>query len=573
MARKPTKSVSPQFVGEEFQQLRDFLDRRLVELRMYRSSYFSTWMELSNFVHPQRGRFSMPPMPNSGNKGQQRQQYIIDRIATQGVKRFASFLLQGICSPEQAWFLMSISDKKLAADATVKAWLSEVTDRMMEVLNASNFYEVMAGIFEELPTFGTGAAIVLQDYHTVVRLYLLTAGEYLLGLDERLQVNTLYREYLLTVEQVIKEFGIDNVSDQVRSLHESQQLGREVNIVQAVMPNPHLVPGTLGWRGKPFVSVHYEYGHDTERCLRVAGFMEFPAVAPRWMVVGNDVYGHGPAEEALPDVKTLQLLHRRAMQLIEKRADPPMVADASLQASVIDLNSGAVNFVPGLSNGGTAGLKSIYDINHDISGIDQRIQDTRESIKAALYNDLITLFSSGTGPQMTAEEVRAKSEEKLLLLGPMLERFHSECLTPILDQVFNIMARGGLLPPPPPHLQGRHIEPSYVSMMAQAQRAVGTSAIEGVLKLIGNLSAAKPEALDLIDVDQTIRIYTDKLGADPHMLAAPDAIAAVRKARSQQQQQQMAMQQSQAAASGAQTLSQTDLGNGKNALSMMLGQQ
>ncbi len=87
----------------------------------------------------------------------------------------------------------------------------------------------------------------------------------------------------------------------------------------------------------------------------------------------------------------------------------------------------------------------------------------------------------------------------------------------------------------------------------------------------GNLAAAKPEVLDNVDLDETIREYADYLGTSQKLIVARDKMAAARVARNQQMQQQQAEQMSMAAAQGAKTLSDTDVGGGQNALMKMLG--
>lgn len=563
---EPTKPAK--YRGDDFRDLIRHCDQRLTEMRTYRSSHFATWRELSQYIMPQRGRFVMPPAMNPGNRGAQKQQSIVDRTATKAVKDLASFLMAGITSPARNWFRLTVQDQDLADLPEVKLWLDEVQKRMMRVFAVSNFYNAMASLYEELAVFGTGVMLIVQDYEDVIRCYPLTAGEYMLAVDERLIVNTLYREYVLTVEQMVREFGLENCSDAVQSLYRANQLGREVQIVHAIEPNHMRVPGRMGWRGMPFLSVWYEYGRRADQALRVSGFHEFPAIAPRWDVVTTEVYGHGPAEEALPDVKTLQLLQRRKAEAVDKIVKPPLVGDASLQNSIVSLLPGGLNFVPG---GSTAGLKPVYQVPPNIQGLQESIQETRELIRQAFRADLFAMFAGSDRREMTAREVDERHEEKLLMLGPMLERLHDEGLNPIIDITFNIMARGRLLPPIPEALAGKHIVPDYISLLAQAQKAVGTTAIEGVVGFLGRLASVKPEVLDKINEDEALNVYASLLGVDAKLVRSEDEVAAIRDARAKQAQMAQAAQMAGVVAQGAKVLSETDIGSGQNALSLMLG--
>jgi hypothetical protein len=167
--------------------------------------------------------------------------------------------------------------------------------------------------------------------------------------------------------------------------------------------------------------------------------------------------------------------------------------------------------------------------------------------------------------------VAQRREEKLVQLGPVLERNENEGLDPDIDRIFAIMNRAKLFPPPPAEIQNAHIKVEYVSMMAAAQRAASTTAIEQLAAFAGNLAGAAHDVLDNIDTDEMIEEYADALGVPAKIIRATQEVMKLRAARQQQTQQQAMMQQGMAAVQGAQTLSQTPVGGGQTALSMMLG--
>jgi hypothetical protein len=346
---------------------------------------------------------------------------------------------------------------------------------------------------------------------------------------------------------------------------------QEINVLHAIIPNPIQKKGKLGWRGMPFLSIRYEYGREADKCLDVAGFHEFPAIAPRWDVVATDVYGHGPAEEALPDVKMLQVLRRREAEVADKMSKPPLIGDASLKNSLLTMIPGGVNFSGAPGQAGN--LRPIFEINPAaIQQIRESVTQTQQQIEGAFFGDLIAQFSQGETPDMTAREVDERHEEKVLLLGPMLERFHGEALSPAIDIVFNRMARVGILPPPPQALRGQHVEPEYISLLAQAQRAIGTTSIEQLFGFAGRLMAVDPSAMDNLNTDKAIADYAEMIGTTPEVVRSPDDIAQIRAGRKQQEMAAQTAQNGMAAVQGAQTLSQIPVGQGaNNALSAMTG--
>lgn len=94
----------------------------------------------------------------------------------------------------------------------------------------------------------------------------------------------------MTVRQVITEFGMDAVSDTVKSQWNSGQYGQWVNVVHAVYPNLDRQTGKLEAKHKAYKSVYYEATSTDDKLLRESGYDEFPIMAPRWEVNGEDVF-------------------------------------------------------------------------------------------------------------------------------------------------------------------------------------------------------------------------------------------------------------------------------------------
>jgi hypothetical protein len=552
--------------------LRD-TDQRVVQMRVDRSSYWETWRDLAHFIMPNRARFLA--MPNQGNRGTPKNRRIVDRTGTIAMGNLASFLMAGITSPARAWFQLGTNTPASSDSDAVRLWCAEVTKRMLTVLAAGNFYNAIGQVYEEIAAFGTGAMICMPDYEDVVRFYPLTAGEFMIGLDERLAVDTLIREYVQTVGQLVKKFGLANCSATVQGLYASNQLTREVPVIHAMMPNRAIKRGALGWQGMPWISVYYEYGQIAQGALRVEGFHVAPFIAPRWSVVSNDAYGKGVGEDMLPDVRSLQKAQLVYAEAMDKIVQPPLMGDASMEQRITSLLPGALNFVPGLGqmpNGG--GIRPIYAVPANITVMAERIKAFQDMIKSTAKNDLIQAISQMEGVQPRNElEIQARQQEQMLMLGPMLERFHNEGLSPIIRVVFAYMERAGLIPPKPPEMKGQALEPSYVSIMAQAQKAVGLTAIEQTFKFAAGLVAVDPTAMDTFDSDEALREYGIMTGMPAAIIRSKDQVTAIQteRAKSAQQQQQLANMGQ--LAQGAQVLSQTDVGGGQNALQAIAGGQ
>jgi hypothetical protein len=173
--------------------------------------------------------------------------------------------------------------------------------------------------------------------------------------------------------------------------------------------------------------------------------------------------------------------------------------------------------------------------------------------------------------EITAREIDERREEKMLMLGPVLERLHDELLQPLVTRVFNIMARNGLIPPPPKGVDNNGLQVEFISILAQAQKAVATAGIERMWQFGAQIGAIKPEALDRLDADGTMDAYADMTGAPASVLVDRQKAEKARQARAQAQQQQAALAGVQQLANTAKTASQIDVGGGQNAVAAMLG--
>ena len=130
-------------------------------------------------------------------------------------------------------------------------------------------------------------------------------------------------------------------------------------------------------------------------------------------------------------------------------------------------------------------------------------------------------------------EVAERHEEKLLMLGPVLERMHNEILDPLIEMTFSRMVEAGIVPPPPDELQGMELNVEFVSMLAQAQRAIATNSVDRFVGNLGAMAGIKPEVLDKFDADRWADAYADMLGIDPELIVPGEQVALIRKQRAE----------------------------------------
>jgi hypothetical protein len=511
--------------------------RRYQDLKRDRMSWYPHWQDLSRYYLPRTGKF----LVDEKFRGQKKHNNIVDNTGTRALRVLGAGLMSGMTSPARPWFRLDASTPELNEDEAVREWLDTVGERMRHVFNLSNFYRTLHSCYEELGLYGTASFVMLPDFDDVIRCYPMTVGEYALAVNDRGVVDTLYREFAMTVAQLVRQFGLEACTQSTQHLFKKGNLDTTINVLHVV--EPRIGTGnTPLTRDMPFNSVYLEMSASPGKYLSESGFKRFPALCPRWVVTAGDVYGGSPGMEALGDAKQLQHQQMRKGTAIDYQVNPPLQAPAGMKVHDLDTLPGGVSFVPIAGQG--QGVKAAFEVGLDLNHLLMDIQDVRQRINATFYADLFLLLSQDDRSGTTAREVIERHEEKLLMLGPVLERLHDELLRPAIDLAFDAMMAGNVVPPPPPALQGRELSVEFVSVLAQAQRAVAVQALDRMISTVAQISAAKqdPGVWDLLNIDRIVVKYGDALGVDSHLTRSGDELDAVRQERMKQQQATQAAQ-------------------------------
>ena len=551
------------------------LYRRFVKLENDRSSFRSHWMEISDYIAPRRGRYLIE---GQNSRGRKRTTKIIDSTGTQALRVMAAGLMSGMTSPARPWHRRKVRDD-LMDNGDVRRWLAQVEMIERSILHKSNFYNAIYTVYTELGAFGTAPLYRQPSFDDVIRFRPFTVGEYVIAENDQGVVDTLGRHFTMSVGQIVQKFVHDPMTgkmDWSGVSKATKRLWDQSNYDELVEVLHFIEPRLMGDRdaskkdalNMPFKSCYFELASESDELLMESGYRKFPAYVPRWDVLSGDVYGRCPGMDTLGDIKQLQHQQKRKAQAIDKMVNPPMVAPTSLKGKPSTVLPGQTTYVDPMQGG--QGFVPAYQVQPRISELQVDIAEVQNRIQRGFYADLFAMMINSDRRQMTATEVVERHEEKLVLLGPVLQRINVELLDPLLDDVFEYALEAGLLPEPPEALAGEELEVEYISLLAQAQQAVAASSLERVMGFAGNLVGVFPDIVDGIDSDEALRQYSEILGTSPDVIISDEELQAKRQARAEEQQQMQAMEQASQLAQGAKVLSETDTQN-PNALTDLLG--
>ena len=483
-------------------QLKKYI-ARYHALKQTREPWVSTWKQLATYLAPTRGYFE-GETPNSGRRVDHKT--LLDSSASLAVGVLGAGMMSGLTSPARRWFELTLRPVALKRLPGVQTWLENVQQTLESELAKSNLYCVLQNMYEELAVFGTAALLVDQSPRGGIYCRSFTAGEYVLGTDDKGKVNTFGYERFMSAEQMAREFGVPVLPPRiVQELKDESQSARH-KVIHLIFPNT--TPVKFSQLEIPFAFASVYFMEDGT-LLREGGYHEFPVVCARWETKHSaDSYGRGPGWKCLGDVKMLQKMQKAKLVALDKNTNPPVVVSSNVQ--------GEVNLLPGgitRSNSLTdAAIKPAYQVQTDLEALDRAMEQVRQTIRAHFFADVFVMLSSQDAPQMTATEVAERRQEKMLLLGPVLQRLKTELLDPLIERVYFILLRQGVLPPEPEYLQGLSMHVEYISTIAQAQRASLLEPLAQAVQWTAQLAQLDPSVSAQVNYAHALTAGLESLG-------------------------------------------------------------
>jgi hypothetical protein len=576
----PSITTEPKNASPEWTTYFSYFESRLNSLRNWRYSWWAYWSVLARFFIPRR--YIWLVVANRMWRGSPLNDAIIDSTGQLAVRTCRSGMWTGLTSPSRPWFKMGIALPWVKLDPDAKAWLESTEQRIYTVLEQSNFYDRMAQLFEDLTVFGTAPILIYEDSEDVVRFYLPCAGEYYLANGGRLAVNTFFREFTFSVQQIVDMFTLESCPEQIRKLWQAgdgASLDTEFVVGHAIEPNfaldkrgkskgkAQLVPSVFTWR-----EVYWLKSIKTERPLSKKGFHEQPFAAFRWATAQNEAYGRGPCMDGLGDNKQVQTETLRKGEFLEKGVRPPMGAPVSLKNE-------PQSIMPGMTTYGVTKDQyyPLFEVNPAwLTGITADITQVNERLNHCLFVDLFMAISRMEGVQPRNElELTKRDLERLQELGPVINLAEKE-LDVIITRVLAILTRRRMLEPMPQSLVGIPLKIKYTSILRLAQLAAESVAMKDTFATAGSLSSAAkaagvPDPIRVINLDAAMKKYADLNNFPADCIFTDQEVQAHDQIRAQAQKQAQAPGQAMAAVDAAKTLSDTQLPGGNSALGALTG--
>ena len=175
------------------------------------------------------------------------------------------------------------------------------------------------------------------------------------------------------------------------------------------------------------------------------------------------------------------------------------------------------------------------------------LESERKIIKDAFFHDAFAPLTDLTGDRRNELEIRQRIQEAFRRIGTPIGRIESELFTPLIVRVFSLLVRNGVIPAPPPELQGQNLKVMYMGPLSLAQQNAEVSASQQWVGLMAETADFLPGVMDNVDADSTARRWGRVLGVNEEDIASEDDVQAKREARQQEALRQQALEAAQVA--------------------------
>lgn len=520
---------------------------RFERVKTDRQGWDDYWQELAYYCLPHKAEITEKRAP-----GQKLPADVYDSTAINAAQIMAAGFHGYLTNPASEWFGIKMKDTPLNDEVEGKQWLSTSKKKINDTLNSSNFSEQIHEVYLDLSVFGTPCLYEEEDLQDTVRFFARDVGEIYISENERGRVDMVYRLFTLTARQAYEKWQGKAGKSVVDAYIKEKDYEKPFQFLHCVGPRTQRDPRKeLNAKHKPFYS--YFVAYKDKRIVSEGGYDEFPFFVTRFIKKSGKKYGYSPAMNALPDIKMLNRMSLTIIKAAQKVVDPPLVLPHDGFLLPLVTKPGGVNYrISGQAGDKIDTLQTNGNIPVGLEMEEQR----RGAIMQTFFVDLFLMLRDRKN--MTATEVLQRTEEKMLILGPVLGRLMTELLDPIIKRTFAILLRKGVIPPPPESLQGKEYVIEYVSPLAKAQKMLQSQSIQNFLVVIRGIAEISPEILAKINMDEVVDLLADFMGVDPSILNDEDKVEEIRKAQAEAQAQQMQLALAQTGAQTAKTVSEAD---------------
>ena len=387
----------------------------------------------------------------------------------------------------------------------VRKALAEVTAFMIDEVNNSNFREAAV---EASLDYGVATGVMLIDEGDSLdplRHRALPLTDAVLGLGPYGEHDALYRARKVKAYEIPVLWPDAKLSAKTRAKYQSNENpDQEVELIEGYYRD-WTRPKEEVWI---YCCVDEAEGEEIARS-EASGIGSKPFVSFSFMRVPNETYGRGPAQLALPDVRSLNVLQELLLEHLDMAVGGlwSYESDGSMNVDSINIQAGTV--IPKMH--GRAGLESI-----EVGGNPQFGAVERDRLQQAVERVFFKLDLGPTDktPKSATEILQRVADRAGRLSGPN-SRLVKEFLFPYVRRVLYILRKKGLVKLPKLDRGLLSIRPLAPITRAQAQDDIlrHVRFAEFINAIVG------PQVANLVLKGAELALYlAERMGVEPKVI-------------------------------------------------------
>jgi hypothetical protein len=392
----------------------------------------SLYMEAYDYTFPDKN-----PYYEEYNEtpGQRKNLQVYDNTQCIGARQLVSKLHANLVPPSLQWFELEPSDVVTDENSkkNIQMALQQLTSIIYNFINGSNFDLVINEGFHDL-VIGTMALQVFPTDDDAKPIIFKSCPIDRLAPEQDVfdQINTVWREFCdVAYEDILRLWPDAKIPDAMKIIKDQNPLCK-FSFVEGVIfqPEKKTYRVVVMWEDQPWFMVDKEV-------------LSSPWVVGRWSKSPREIGGRGPAIQALPTCRTINMMARFLIEAASMNAMPPWLGFSD---GVFNPNSYIVqpNTIIPISPDSAANMPlRKLDVSGDVQFGELTLNDLRTQINQLMYVDPTRPVQA---PSQTATEIMLRQQQFLEEIAPAFARIEIEVLPKLISRVIFILLDKGLLP-------------------------------------------------------------------------------------------------------------------------------
>lgn len=475
------------------------LKRRYADARTRGMTWLNHFEDIYDYFMPNRN------IARQSAVGEKHNVHLYDSTGILAVRSFVSLLHTGLTPPGLQWLELEPGSEALQNEADVdliRKQLKEVTNIIFKFIETSNFKMAINETYYDLAV-GTGAMIVNEGtfdnplvFSSVPLLRIYPEA----GVNG--QIETVWRDF--------SKFPVRNIT----RTWPTAKLSAELSTMLETDPNAKvdLVEGTV-FNPKKNAWDYIVWEERTNSIIIDQFFRSSPWIVFRSFKRADEVYGRGPADQALPTMTSLNEVIADELKAARLRSNPIFMgaSDGIFNPHTINLEPWSIIPISPTSMGQLP-LQNV-PMGGDPQFRQVQIADLRKMINKIFFAEPLGPLDPNSN--ITATEILIRKEEQTEERVPFVGRLQFELLDKLTQRIVFILKKKGLIPNIV--IDGKEITVKYKSPLIQTQ---GLQNVNRAVQLAQTSQSIFGPQLSLLGLNSNewFEYLADNLDVDPKLV-------------------------------------------------------